>query len=215
MVKADYIATAVKKLDSVCHANKPRVAWQIAQSYIAPKSKDLPLLRNCSDNSASANRYTTFYVDKIASLSTLWTAAWPWAAAAQMRSSSTRCRHGQDDPQAHLIVQVLRISWHPSYRLEATVAVARGPAHAHGQRLLRAVQGPGPVQGGQGHTRVQGPPKPREEASSYRLILLLPALSIVLEEAALSNSVCTSRRPVSYQVSSMAFARAGRPLQPS
>ena len=28
-----------------------------------------PNLRNCSDNSASANRYTTFYVDKIASLS--------------------------------------------------------------------------------------------------------------------------------------------------
>ena len=45
MVKADYIATAVKKLDSVCDANKPRVAWQIAQSYIAPKSKSQELQR--------------------------------------------------------------------------------------------------------------------------------------------------------------------------
>ena len=202
----------------MCDANKPRVAWQIAQSYIAPKSKSQELQRQLCQRKQVHHPSTWTRSPPSPSASTttpLWTAAWPWAAAAQMRSSSTRCRHGQDDPQAHLIVQVLRTSWHPSHRLEATVAVARGPAHAHGQRLLRAVQGPGPVQGGQGHTRVQGPPKPREEASSYRLILLLPALSIVLEEAALSNSVCTSRRPVSYQVSSMAFARAGRPLPPS
>ena len=59
-MKADYIGSAVNELDKASDPDKAAVGWRIANSYLSPKSDDLPLLDGCMSDGESAKAYAKF-----------------------------------------------------------------------------------------------------------------------------------------------------------
>ena len=145
MVKADQIVSAVKTLDAASTPEaKCKAAWQIANSYLSPKSSDLPLLEGCTTDQECAETYAKHYVNKIKTLSD----GFPDTNAEEIGGRSSTADPGDTFKFCSIGVattkkllrnqlhQVVLFRWDPSIFLEVPGQVPRRAHLPPDQRLL-------------------------------------------------------------------------------